>query len=627
MKRRIRPILLASAIVAGGASLFAEPVFLRDLSTGDGPLRMSVGAVRAPLWSAAFAQGAGDFTLENVVFGYKGKTLRANRVEFSGVPLPRQEVERLLAPDASEPLSARLSKISARRITIPEVVSEYTLGPVSHLSTYRNIVLTDVVDGRAKLVVTESAALAQASPKENLKATYGRMAAEDTDFPAMARAYSEGAGSGPSTMTVVQRAFTAENMEMVSDQGMSMKIARASGRDFAMKPGLRSINEISDAVAALAEKTELDPDEGRGLMLAALDVFDLIGIGSVEISGIEFRLPIPDAKNASTADARVARIAYSVSASDRRPDLRVEGFSVATPDGEAKIDLITFSGFNFDNTFATLRSLRDKPTAEWTNLDPATIRALVPTIGTIRYSGLAFDVRNTESKTPERVQFGLKNLEATADKPINGIPTNVRLAVQNFAMPLASYSSQDGIKEIVALGYNTVDMSWALAANWNEAAKEVALSEVSLQGADMGRLSLKGVIAGVSRDVFDPDTTTATISLLGATARSVDLTVENTGLFERVLAAEAKKQKKTVDALRREYGAAAAVAIPMILGNTEQAKTLGQAVAKFVAKPGRLRITAKAKDPAGLGVADVLSAPEPAAVLRKLDVTAVAEKI
>jgi hypothetical protein len=62
-----------------------------------------------------------------------------------------------------------------------------------------------------------------------------------------------------------------------------------------------------------------------------------------------------------------------------------------------------------------------------------------------------------------------------------------------------------------------------------------------------------------------------------------------------------------------------------MLGNSAQAKTLGQAVARFVAKPGRLTISATTKDPAGLGLADVIATPEPAAILNKLEITATAE--
>ena len=142
----------------------------------------------------------------------------------------------------------------------------------------------------------------------------------------------------------------------------------------------------------------------------------------------------------------------------------------------------------------------------------------------------------------------------------------------------------------------------------------------------MGRVTLKGVLGGVSREVFDPDSAVATAALFGATAKSLDLTIENSGLGERYLQQQAASQKKSVETLRREYAAAAAFAVPLMLGNSEQAKTIGQAAARFVARPTRLRITARAKDPRGLAIAEAVGAGNPADILEKLDITATTEE-
>ena len=77
--------------------------------------------------------------------------------------------------------------------------------------------------------------------------------------------------------------------------------------------------------------------------------------------------------------------------------------------------------------------------------------------------------------------------------------------------------------------------------------------------------------------------------------------------------------------LRKEFGMMAAVGIPAMLGNSGQAKAIGQAVARFVAKPGKLSIAAKTKDPGGLGFADLASIGQPGAILDKLEVTATAD--
>jgi hypothetical protein len=141
----------------------------------------------------------------------------------------------------------------------------------------------------------------------------------------------------------------------------------------------------------------------------------------------------------------------------------------------------------------------------------------------------------------------------------------------------------------------------------------------------MGNATLRGVLGNLTKDVFSPDSTVALVALVGATAKSLDLTVENQGLFERALAEAARKQGKAPDDLRREYGMAAAVAVPAMLGGSPAARNLGQAVARFIAKPGRLRISARSKEATGLGVSDMALLGNPSAIFDKLDVTATVE--
>ena len=92
-----------------------------------------------------------------------------------------------------------------------------------------------------------------------------------------------------------------------------------------------------------------------------------------------------------------------------------------------------------------------------------------------------------------------------------------------------------------------------------------------------------------------------------------------------LLEQEARKKNKSVDDLRKEFGMAAATGVPAMLGNSGSAKAIGQAIARFVAKPGKLSISARTKDPAGLGIADLGSVGQPGAILDKLEVTATAE--
>ena len=65
----------------------------------------------------------------------------------------------------------------------------------------------------------------------------------------------------------------------------------------------------------------------------------------------------------------------------------------------------------------------------------------------------------------------------------------------------------------------------------------------------------------------------------------------------------AKEQNTTADNLRAQWGTQAALGIPQLLGGTDKAKALANAVASFIAKPFR---------PEALGrrVRELLDSPE-----------------
>jgi hypothetical protein len=303
--------------------------------------------------------------------------------------------------------------------------------------------------------------------------------------------------------------------------------------------------------------------------------------------------------------------------------MRAEGMDIETNEGKVRIASLASTGFSYKDTIKGLRSLGEKPLDK---LEAAELRRLIPTFGTIRLAGLDI-VPNGNGKLPgtQKIRLGIKDMEITADKPLNGIPTNVRVALDHMTSELPPDTNEDGSKELLAMGYKALDVSLATAASWNEPGSEIVLREVSVRGTDMGSALLRGVIGNVGKEVFDVDPAVAMVAVIGATARNLELRVENNGLFERLLAQQAKKQGKSAEDLRREYGVAAAAVIPALLGNSPNAKSLGQAIGRFVAKPGRLTISARTKDPAGIGFSDVAVSPDPAAILDKLEITATVE--
>jgi hypothetical protein len=619
MGLRYRAGICALALVAGSAALQFEPAVLRDLVIDNGGQRITIGAVRASLWSAAFAQSADSFSLDNVSFTFGSTTYEAKKIEFSGTSSSRADIEALFSSTSSEPMESRLKRISVKQITIPEARVKQSVGDQTQTTTYRNATLSDIAQGRIASALIETSATETSGAKNNVLISTGRTSMSELDLPALARLYETKAESVSAPLTRVYGTFAIDNMEFADNEtGVAFKIARFGGRDFQARPTKESWTGTSSMFTEMAERKDLSSDDQARLISAVADILDAFQIGFMEASGVE---ATTKGKGGSGL-TRINRIAYTGGTDAQPADVRWEGFEFSDKDNRVKIDGLSLTGFSFRQTIDGLRTLQGK---SFDDLDPAVVRSLVPTLGTLRLSGFSIDGSSDDEGKKVKIQAGLKGFELTADRPVNAIPTNIRIGLQNLTMALPSNSTDDGIKELVALGYKNIDVSLLAAATWNEAASEIALNEVSFQGLDMGTIGLTGRIGNVGKDLFNADTAIATVALVGARAKALDLTVENKGLFERYMAKSAKEQKTTPESLRRTYAAAAAFVVPAMIGSSEQARTLSQAVARFIAKPSKLTVNATPKDPSGLGIAEAVVLSDPKAILDKLNVSATAE--
>jgi hypothetical protein len=266
------------------------------------------------------------------------------------------------------------------------------------------------------------------------------------------------------------------------------------------------------------------------------------------------------------------------------PEVRVEGVDVTAKDGSARINTISFAGFSFQPTYEALGSLGNTKLEE---LDPAVLRS--------------------SSHHRHRPLFGHRLRRADDEKkgPIpsgSALPSRSRAHRRQaaerhshehspghaeFLLRLPGRHQGEGFKDLAALGYKDLNVSFNTGANWNEAGKELVLREVSARGQDMGSVSLKGVFGNVTKDVFGTDSAVALVASVGATAKSAELSVENTGLFDRYLAQEARSR-------RRPRGAAARVRrhrrgrYSALLGNTAQGKDSARPSPASSPSPGRL---------------------------------------
>ena len=560
-------------------------------------------------------QNSGGYTASNLRFAIGPTTYVVPSAEIRGTSLSQDELATLLDPNSVVTATDRIARLAASEIVIGEMRADTNVATGRQTAVYRDIRVSGIGSGRIASVVAASGSFEGSGPEGPSRGTFARTEMSDLDLGLM-MALLNGAGSGSSTAEPrrIYGSFSIEGIATEGPKSARARIARLAGRDFKARPMAQGWIAAMNALPATTDLNKASPNERSRVVTALADMLDSFEIGSMEATGIEF-----SDTGGKDASGRISRIGYSGASSGG--EFRIEGIDLGGVDGRVRIANFSLGGVSFGSALKAARELAGKTS----DLTPGEIRSLVPTIGAIRLSGIEVDTKADPKSGSAPMQVALGSLELFADKPVEGIPTDLRLNVRNLSVPIAAAAKDDTAKQLVGLGYDKIETSMTAALAWNEPGQELVIRELSVEGAGMGSVRVRGVLGNVPKDAFSADEAIAAIAWVGATARSLDIAVQNTGLFERLLARQAADKKKSVDDLRREYGMAAAVGIPVMLGNSAAAKALGQAVARFVAKPGRLTIEARTRDGSGLGFADFAASPDPTALLDKIDLSATAE--
>ncbi|MFE1598740.1 hypothetical protein [Methylobacterium sp. ID0610] len=590
-----------------------------------------LGPAAAPglptLVAPALAQD-GTVALDDLSFRFGATLVKVPRLELRGTALSRADLQAILDPASAEPWPARLRRLSAESLAIPLLRVEQALGDTVQVVVYRDLVARSLTEGRiGSLDVAGAVLTVEGGGKGDGRSgganagagAYGRMAARDLDLTGLARLLTE--AGGPEAPNVrVYGSIAIDDIAVSGPRGEAFRIGHLEGRDFGGRPTAMPWGEAANRLSA-GDPAKASPEERARVMALAADLLDAVSVGPVELRDLSVMDPGEGAPTRFT----LARLAFG-------PDggagmVRTEALALDGPELRFGLKTLTLSGLSLKPTLAGLRRSAAGP------LDPAEMRRYAPLIGRVALDGLEVDVPPAKDpgkplakdplKAEAPVHVALRSASLDMSAPRDGIPTAARLNLDGLAFPVSA--SDPSLAALAGLGYTAVDLSGVLDSSWNEETREVSVREFSLTGKDMGRARLTATLGGVGSELFNPDVAVSSLALLGATAKALALTVENSGLFERFVADQAKAQSLKPAELQQEYSAAALLGIPAVLGNSTGAKALGQAVSRFVTKPGRLTVTAAAKDPGGLGFLDVSTAASPGKVFERLNVTATAE--
>jgi hypothetical protein len=573
-----------------------------------------------PVQAQEAASAVQDVTLQDVTLAFGDTVLKAPRLTVSGTRLSKDELTTLLKSGPGEAWPARLVRLDAASLVIPELRVERTGDPAAKpVVTYRDVVARDVRAGRiAELTAAGAAILVEAGPQKGT-GTYGRLRATDLDLAVLARLYGE-PGDGKSALQRVYASFSVEDVAYVDARGTAVTIARVEGRDLSGRQIPATWTGALQAFTGVDYDTIAPAERGRLMNLGA-DLAEAVSVGTLEATG----LSVQEAKPRDAFRLGIARLGMTGAGA------ALEDITFSGGDGaKAHLARLSLDGFSLRPTIAALRKL-SALTAEPSEAD---LRLLTPSIGTLALKDLSLDLpagpRDPADKpatppqvgTPAGTHVGLRDASMNFARPRDGVPTAGRISLSGLTLPASAVAGVPGLGSLALYGYSDLDIALVADTAWDEAKRELKFGEVSVSGKDMGSVRINGMLGGIGPEVFNPDVTVSSFAMLSATAKALDLTIENSGLFDRFIAAQSKVLSLKPEELKQEYVTASVFGVPAILGNSAGAKAIGAAMGQFVTKPGTLSLSLRPKNGTGIGVLEFGAAPTPAALLDRLEVNA-----
>ncbi|MGA8171379.1 MAG: hypothetical protein WB816_11215, partial [Methylocystis sp.] len=223
-----------------------------------------------------------------------------------------------------------------------------------------------------------------------------------------------------------------------------------------------------------------------------------------------------------------------------------------------------------------------------------------------------------------RDKFDIGAVAADLANYRDGVATKFAARLDRLKVDLAARGESPWTAHtLVALGYRDLEVSGDIAGVWREEPREFEIERARLDAKDMGAVALQASFGNIGAGVFSPSPIVSRAAMATGTITRLETTVEGGGLLERTLAAEAKSAGGgDVAKFRAEYARDSRDAIVASLDDSEKARRIGEAVARFIAHPTRLRI--KLSSPKGIGALD-FALKKPGDILNELEVEAEAK--
>lgn len=540
-------------------------------------------------------------------------------------------------------LAERVGRFSAKRMSVPEINIVQILNDKEQKTSYKDVTLEDIVNGHVARYTSSGATfdLDLSLPDENgtineerMAGTVGTSEGKDIDGVFIARLYTEAAGPNDTEAQPVYGPFSAKNIVVkATKSSFSYDEVRSNG--ITMRLPAQPFTEILRKLDAAQNIDSLPPEEQKEFFANLIGLFDTIGKGDVELLGMKIQPSDPE-----KGEGAIEKMAMSFD--NKTFDMSLDGFSAGNGTDYIKLDEFSLKGFNWGPSAEAVKKFVGLSEEE---MESFPFTTMLPEFGTIVLKGIdadlpydnnAFDDIDIEDEDgnpvpkpdglPHRLKFGLKSYEIGLNKPLNGIPTDIRVTYEDMSLPVPQDSNEEMYKQLRALGYDRITISSNLEVNWDEASQSLVIKDLSLSGKDMGKVTMSGLMGGFTKEFFSGDKVLAQVALLGLKAREVNLKIENQGLAEKGLQFYADENNMSVEEARSTLTLIASAVLQELAADQPKLEAVISALNTFIAKPNTFEMSVKSKSERGIGALEMVAiSQDPFSILDKIEIEAKAD--
>lgn len=623
------------------------------------------------------ARAAENVTIDKIEVTTKTGVVILSGLAITGSSLGKADIDGLLRSTTISGLSDRLQKLDADKIAIGSIEWRHKSGGQDMTTIYEGIEGTGVKAGAIGSVAMKGGRqtgtiMADGKPRAS-EVTFGRFTLEKLDLAGIFRWYSESDPTGSAPMKQLHGSYQLESMDLKMDNG-SFHFGRVHVSGFKARLAKKAPIDLIPLVDANSAKPG---DKLTGLKLAAgfLDLFSSVEVGEGGIDGIRFTGK--DKTSDTEVTGTIGKITFAGGAGS---NFAINDLDVKAKDGFFRMKKTAFAGDSYglmlmglERAFAAepVAAKAPPPPKPASSTNPASSANKVfgkasgtlgkseaaPQVDTakaadtareeaelrkaiteaaakvaikdvsLKLEGIDADFPpGKESKSKERVKFGLASFETNMGGFVGVTPTRIDYQLNNFKMQVPTDSKDPSLQTLRSIGIDVIDLSARVKGTWDEGKTRFVVDDIMTNLDKFARIGLRAELGNIPRPLFENPQQNWSIALMSGNIQSIGFAIENQGGIEKLIAKTASDQGKSPEQLKMEFSAIAPAVLGAYMGGHPDGPALVDAITQFIRKPGSLSVTVKAANLSGITMMDASAASSnPAALLQKLKIEAVAK--